>query len=186
MDYADMVSMVVPGLSGIPSFVVEDKIRDTVIEFCRRTWAYEQDLDAITTTAGNDTYTLTTPNDTEILSVLSVRDSNDSPLGFALSADYSSIKLLTEPTSEFSFTVKAVLTPGPESTDFPDFIFNRYREELVAGAKGKCFEMTGRPWFNGQAAGYNLKKFKKGITTAVMSRQNQRLSGSRVEMRTWV
>jgi len=164
MYYSEMVDSVQPGISA-PAFVVEGKIQDAVIQFCEETGIWVTDLDAINTVADEDTYDLES-FDGVINSVLSIKDENDYELGFSVADDFSAFVLDSTPSSVFAITPKVVLIPEVGGGEFPDFIYARHREALIAGARYKLFEMPNRTWSHDGEAAKSLLKFRKGITRA--------------------
>ncbi|MDX9787929.1 MAG: hypothetical protein RBT11_14180 [Desulfobacterales bacterium] len=167
MYYSEMVDYVQPGISA-PAFVVEAKIQDAVIQFCEETGLWVVDLPAIDTVIDEGTYDISS-TDGIINSVLSVKDENEYELAFIVAEDFSSITLNSIPSSVFEITPKVVLIPEIDGGEFPDFIYLRHREAIIAGARYKLFEMPNRSWSNDNEAAKALIKFRNGIARANQS-----------------
>ena len=187
MLFTDLGDKASPGLKSIPPFVAAEKARDAVRMFCRRTWAYLLDLDSVATVVDHKDYTLTPIDDTVIISVDSVRHSTTEGLNydFTVAADFSEFSLLSAPTTIYSIIPKAVLIPARDSTDFPDWIFDRYEDEIISGVKAYCLKMENRPWTDFDLASVRMKEFKSGMAQANISRTSGRNASERVTMRNW-
>jgi len=186
MNFSDLAIKVIPGLTGIPDFVAEERARDAVVEFCRASWIYEADITSITTSAGDGTYPITPDSGMVVVAVLYVKDENDALLNYQVSSDYAEITLADTPADAFDITIRAVMTPDPvDGTSFPDFIYDRFKREIIAGAKAECLDMPNKPWTDHTEADRQRKIFKAGITRAKIDIATGRLGSSRVQMRAW-
>lgn len=187
MLFTDLGDKAAPGLKSIPTFVVSEKARDAVREFCRRSWAYLSDLTAVTTVADQADYTLAPLDDTVIISLDSIRNATTETLlyEFSVAADFSEFTLQNTPTSAYSIIPKAVLMPARDSVSFPDWIFDRYEDEIIQGVKAYCLKMENRPWTDLNLAAVRMKEFRSGIALANISRTSGRNASERVTMRDW-
>jgi len=187
MDYKAIVSKVAPGLNGIPDFVVIPRIREAVIEFCRETWCYTLKLDAMSVSEDEKEYDLSPPQDREVIAVLNVQDANEVDVAYTVADDYSGIVLDVAPASDDAFTItpKVVLIPSEDSTDFPDFIFNRFSREIIAGAKSFAHGMSDRPWSDPKQEARHWATFRRGITRMRQDKINGRRQGATVSIPSW-
>ena len=168
MYYSDMVNAVQPGISST-DFVVEGRIEDAVLQFCQETGIWVTNLTAINTVADEDTYSLTPPDGAVITAVLSIKDASGYEMGFTVEDDFSAIILDATPSSVFSIVPRVTLIPEVDAGEFPDFIYYRHKEALIAGARYKLFEMPNRTWSNDKEAAKYYAKFRSGITKANQS-----------------
>ena len=74
MKYSDLNLYVRPEVQGCPDFLVERAVRDTVIDFCRRTDVYIPEPEFITIIGGVNEYSVTLPTGTELNHIIDVFD----------------------------------------------------------------------------------------------------------------
>ncbi|MBP7501159.1 MAG: hypothetical protein KA784_00065 [Aquabacterium sp.] len=175
--------LVMPSAPDAPGPLVRQKLRLAAREFCSKTRAWVQWIDASTTATPN-VYTFTKPTDAELvmlagvtvdgkaidLSNLGGYDSdpvanaaNEAPA--AGTADLVTFVLLGEVTA-LPVRVKAVLMPTATAATCPDFLANRYLECIAAGAESMVLLVPGS-LFNEQKAGLADAVFRAGINKAI-------------------
>ena len=66
MRFADFTSLVRPETPGAPDFLIERAVRETAIDFCRRTGVYIPEPENITVIKGINEYDVTVPAVTEL------------------------------------------------------------------------------------------------------------------------
>ena len=171
--------------------IIVSYLRDSMIEFCDKSWYWQETLPTINVIAGTALYLIPAPADALISDIISVRhnDIKVSPTNEDAMDDLSSawrsqtgaqaiawiasernlVTLYPIPSVAGTLKVKAALKPSQTATTIPDQIFNHYLDPVAAGAKWKLMAMPGMEWSNPSLSLYYRDIYMRGISDAKMS-----------------
>lgn len=177
---------VLPDVPGCPQNVAKNAIRNAAIEFCERTYVYVVDHPAIDVVADVGAYAWSPAADLKVVRPDSVWFQG-SPLDPVTRSDLSDMytdwtaakgtpryfvqervdQLILVPkpvaTVTGAVTAKVSVAPSRASTSIPDFLWERYLEDIAAGAKGRLMAMAGKPYTNPQMAAVQAQAFDDAV-----------------------
>ncbi len=179
-----------PELPGAPLPMVDHWLRNAAIEFCERSKAYVVDLVAMNAVASQMSYTLVPLNDTEIVELKTILFSGKKldPKGHSFlenqypdwtaevgTPEYHKqqasdvVMLVPAPSAAATdaIKIKAVARPAMASAGVADWLFQSFRQALVAGCKAKMMAMVEKPWSNQDRVEYYLGAFEASIDKAM-------------------
>jgi len=186
-DFYDYVMPHCPGLGKLLAF---QSVRSAGIEFCERSLRYRYDHPAIDVVGNTSTYTLTPEASARVCDILSVRyngtlldPATDDELDMlwtdwrtvAGSVGYyqgtlamNAVKLIRTPDVSLTDGLTVVIAQAPvhNTTTFPDWMFERYREGIVAGAFMRLYAMPKKPWSDDGLSVYYGNMFDQAIGRA--------------------
>ena len=76
MKFIDFAPFIRPEVQGCPDFLLERAVRDTVIDFCRRTDVYLAEPEYVQISANINEYEVTIPNSTELNHIIDIYNDN--------------------------------------------------------------------------------------------------------------
>ena len=171
MNYEDLAPFVLEWAPSCPEPTMVHHLRQSAIKFCERTLAWQQDLDAIASVAGDDSYPLVFPVGAVLVKLLAFTvDGVDAHVvtpekGRRLAVDQSSrdvawtddrvnVRINPLPAADgISYVLRAALKPTQASTTIADTLGEHYAAEIAAGALGTLLALQTMPWANpGMAA----------------------------------
>jgi len=185
--YSDFSPYVRPEVQGCPDFVLERAVRDSAIEFCRRTDIYTPEPEFITIISGLNEYAVSLPTGTELNHILDVfndkvalepvsynqlllklgdENTTGTPKYYA-QRDNADFYIAPIPADADSFRVLYSVKPTSSSTSIPDTIGKENRELISHGALYRLQMMSGQPWSNPSAAGSNKQLFEREVGRAI-------------------
>lgn len=176
----------------VPYPTAINALRMAAIEFCDRSMVYVADLDPVSVVADEATYSLDAPNGTKVVRIEQAwfngvkltpttrldlaRDYANWPTITGSPTHYTQenteeVILFPKPTSALAdgLTMKVALKPSRTATVIENWLLEKYQDDIFYGAKWHLFEMTDKPWANGDAAMYCKAKFDESITAAQLS-----------------
>lgn len=187
-----------PDIPNLGAAVALQAIRESCIEFCERSLVYTYDHPAIDVVAATHTYTITPESGTRTVDLLSVRHNNKAlvpatedeldatyldwrstgtgiPDYYLSTIDRASVRLVKTPADGFTggLVVKIAQAPLSSATTVPDWIFERYRQAIVHGAKYRLFAMKKKPWTDDKLAMFHLHEFEQHCGSANISKAKQ-------------
>jgi|TARA_B110000444_G_scaffold260900_1_gene309835 hypothetical protein len=195
ISYESLLPEVLPMVVGCTDTLVENSIRSSVIEFCERTSAYQQELDPLTTILNVYEYDLEPPTGTTVHKVLWVthdgedlepttttlleqrvprwRSDNGTPAYFVQQSS-SLIWLVPTPSSKLanSTIIRAVLKPTHTSSSCDDGVMNDYRDTIVNGALNRLLRIPNKDWTDLNGAQYYGALFNQGVEDAERRARN--------------
>jgi hypothetical protein len=80
--FTSFLSEVMPTVNGCPSLVAINAIRNSAREFCRKSRYWQHDLTPFASVANQETYTLTPPEDTEIVGIMKNPETDKEAVSF--------------------------------------------------------------------------------------------------------
>lgn len=190
MKYTDLLPDVLALLATDPSEPVAIiAARNTVIDFCGRSWLWRAYGDPISVEAGVASYDVEIPAGTHLVTVMSVRLAGvpldptsevsldeKNPTWQSDSATPKQYSMLTPETIELApvpdsnypngLVIQYALQPNRAATTFPDWIGDDFWEGLVAGTASRLMLMPGKPWTDGKAGAYYRDQFDSAVAEA--------------------
>ncbi len=187
MKYSDITSYIRPQVSGAPNVMIERAIRDTAIDFCRRTDVYVAEPEFISIVANVNEYAVTIPAGTELNHILDIFNDKTAlkPVSFSVllqnlgdetetgspkmyaQRDNQEFFLAPIPSATDSLRVLFSLKPTSTSSSIPDTIGKEYREALTLGTLYRLQMMSGYPFSNPSAAVANLGLYEREVGRTV-------------------
>lgn len=186
----DFYDYVMPHCKGLGKFMAFQAIRDTAIDFCERTLRYRYNHPAIDVVAATSSYTLTPESGARICDILAVRynglpidPANDADLddlyadwrtvagpvvAYQGVLDMNAVKLVRTPDASLTggLSVEVAQAPVSNATTVPDWMFNRYRDGLVAGTLARLHALPAKPWTDNGLAVYHGHLYDQAIGRA--------------------
>jgi hypothetical protein len=183
MKFIDLAVYVRPEVQGCPDFLIERAVRDTVIDFCRRTDIYLAEPEYVAIVTGVNEYEVSIPagtelnhivdiyNDhtalspvsyTELIKRLGDQNSKGNPRFYA-QRDNKEFYVAPIPAANDSFRVLYSLKPSSSATVIPDTIGLEYRELIVHGTLFRLQMMAGQPYSNPNFGSINRDLYEKEV-----------------------
>lgn len=175
---------VAPDVYECPEITMEIAVRDAAIEFCRRAYVWQEELDPINVDQGVHTYDLGVSRGSICENVLEARFDdlklapakvNDLPANRdtyeAKPRAYSMIfgdqvRLYPVPDRAGELKLTVALTPSSAATGIDSTLFERYKEVIAHGAKHRLMSVPSKSWSNPAAAQYHMTQFMRGVGEA--------------------
>ena len=182
-DLIAFASYVRPEVPGCPEIQILDAIRRSGAEFCMRTSVSRQTV-SVVTAPGVSSYDLVGLLPTGFMpdKVQRVQDSTMQYLQAASEEEFDRRFLRTQsgtpryyyldgsqlvvgykPTGVDTLTVRVKTRVSEAATQLPDELYERYHEEIAAGAKKVLMMMANTPWSNIQQAGIYKGMYDEAI-----------------------
>lgn len=188
---------VIPSCPGVPLALATHEIRAAAIDFFRRSLAYQVELAAISSVAGQADYTLTSPEaNTVIEQVLEVTYNGGEPLTaarrlrdlvaahgaawrsassatpgyFYVNPQATSIKLVPKPTTSVTGAILVLAAVKPTLTAASltsDDLYQQYRLPIAEGAKWRLMRMPRKPYSNPEQAAQSFALFMSASRSAL-------------------
>jgi hypothetical protein len=191
--FEEFLSDVLPYVSGVPEIVAVNAIRDSAIDFCRKTNYWQYDVAPIAVQNGEATVDLNIDFDVDVnvVKVMHVylgdhllipraadelsrvyRASNWQLLEgfpqFYTQKRYSVLQLVPKPflPSEQQLYVRVSLAPTRDSREIKKEIYDHYLDTIASGAKAILYKTPGQPYFDRVSARENEMAFRAGVSEA--------------------
>lgn len=193
--YEDFFPYVLPEVAGAAEMVVEQAIRNSVIEFCEKSLILQRDHDPITVLQGIVDYDLEPPTGYLVVKVMKawlenqpldplapdfVREASvynrlfssydaapSTPRAY-LQKDPRTISIWQVPDKKYSngLTLRVALKPTRASTTVEDEIFEDYAETIASGALSRLMLSPGKPYTSPDLAAFHKAQFERGVNVA--------------------
>lgn len=168
---------------GCPQPVAEAKTRQAAIEFFKRTRAWVEWLDPVTSMAGAVEYDLDLPTGSDVVRVekstvdgtpIDITSYRDAPYDWTrldlesqglVSRDLKTFRLGQAVAADLTIQVQVVLTPSRASIGIPDDLFDRYVDDIVHGARYRVLMTPDTPFYKPELAGTEKSLFDAAIAT---------------------
>ena len=183
----DFTDFVRPECQGAPQFMIEKVVRDSAIEFCKRTGVYIPEAEEIILSAGVNDYDLTLPAGTELnyitdifmnktrlkavsyselLHTIGDGKERATPAYYS-QRDNTTFYLAPIPAAAATIRVLCSLKPSATSTSIPDTIGKENREAITSGALFRLQIMPNQPFSNPNMAASKKQLFDREVSKAV-------------------
>lgn len=193
MLYLDMLSDVLSEAEGCPEETAMRAMRDACIAWAQGTYCLTVSLPVTTTAEAPDDLPVALDAQwaVAILSAriageeVSVLAAND-PATEDATAEYPAIVyadpdrpyVVPPPTVPVDVELFLAVAPGQESTEIPDFMWQRWREALIDGALARLLAKRGKPWSDPQEAERRRLLFELAKTQQAMFLGRNRLTSA--------
>jgi hypothetical protein len=190
--FSSFLPEVLPFVHDVPQFVAENAVRNSAIEFCRRSYIWQVDISAIDVLANSRDYLIPTPVGTTMESVMEawyngillIPRSAEELTRLYFGADWRSAKaiapsfitsitpgrilLVPTPTTTLlrGLTIRAAIAPLRSATSIDSFIYETQLEVIAHGARARLYSMAGQPFFDVTAAEVYRRQFLAGVADA--------------------
>lgn len=192
--YTAFLPEVAPHCEGAPEQVVVNAIRNSVIDFCERSWAWIYQTTAAALVASQQDYTLVVPTGTTVAQIIdgyyygerivpitraTVFDTlpawrtqtGTKPKFYMANDGGKTVSFIPIPSAvsvlPIGFTFTLALKPTRASTDMTaDWLYERYLEDIAHGALYRMYAMPKKAWTNANLAGTHKKLFEDGASAA--------------------
>ena len=179
--YSDLLQYVLPELPSVSAPLAELHVRNSVIEFCRRSKVWTVEIDPIDSELSQASYDIDVPMGTVLVDIKAMyfdgdeleptnqgssnRTGTGQPRTFYQPTP-ESFDLRPAPSSVAPITMTLAITPSRTSTSLPLWIAEKYHEGIVAGAKSRLMMIQGRTWSNPQQALLYRSVFEAEVAAA--------------------
>lgn len=172
MKWNDVIPEIMTDVPGCPEPLVEAKVRNAAILFCRESRAWKERLEDIYPVEGQVYYQLELPEEAQLSILASARQypytnpERYNELG-ARMTNLGTLQFDQAPVvADGPIEVMAILQPTKDATGMPDRLGQIYERALIHGALGRLFEMPGRDWSSPSFAEYHWKQFRDVVADA--------------------
>ena len=165
-------------------------IRNACIDFCRETHLLQEDLDPVGAIRGENTYDVDVPSGYVLAQILSLyyvgrrlERKSQLELERLYTRDWQTLagtpRVFTQfDTTTFTvaltpaeavanaFTGRIAFMPSRASTVVEDVVFERYLDEIVAGALARLMVTPDQPYTDLRQAAANAARFRTGVSLA--------------------
>ena len=196
MLYEDMVLRgVLSKVKGCPAIEAEDQMRNAVREWCKETRCLTVPASVITSELSapiqhGDMYVVEVV-DAEIagkpIDVLAMNDpliacaTTDKPA--LVFSDHGDLQMVPTPVAPVTVDLLLSIAPGPDSTEAPDVLWQRFKEELLHGALYRLLAQDGEVWAKPAKAAWHLAQWTSAMTTqAGLSGKNRVQNAQRLRV----
>lgn len=184
--YEAFLPHVLPYVPGCFDEQARIAVRNACIDFCRDSLVLQQDMDSISTVAGENTYDVDVPTGYVLAQVLTLyyqgkrlerksqlelerlytRDWQSllgTPQVFTqFTPDAVTVALKPDTAVSGSLSGRIALVPSRSSTTVEDVLLERYLDSIVSGSLARLMVTPDQPYTNLQFAAVNESKFKSG------------------------
>ena len=196
VSYQSFLPEVMPHVQGAPEPQVVNAVRDAAVEFCERSWVWIADTAPIGVTAGTADYAIVSPDSNAAIAEYLYGYWNNKQVDpiarDVLDKEHCGWKTRTG-TTPMKFMARDAMTgvtlipipsltvaPGPTTLYFtvalkplrsqasgvPDWLYEKYLEDIGHGAISRMQMITGQRWSNANAALAHKKLFDDAIGKA--------------------
>lgn len=200
VSYETLLPQVLPYAVGVPEPTAITAIRNTSIEFLRRTHELQKALTPVSVVSGTEEYTISVPAGYELVTVrvlyfndaklfpaseLSIRHlrsvaQTGTPKGYYLKLDRT-LTLFPKPDVAGTLTGTVVLCPTLTSTGVDQAVVDKHLESLSAGALSRLLLVPNEPYYEPQLALMYRKRFDTAIADA-RARKNESLVSASLQV----
>lgn len=202
MQIADFYPIVAPDLPGCPDETLRRAIVASVLTLCSEARIWRELQDPIQLVDGLREYDIDAPAGGRITNIdevfcgsrelprLTLNELNwrlpdwqtskgSSPAFYTSSNDWGSINVYPmpfEPTE--TIVCRAEYEPQSKATSLPDFILERYEDEIAMGTKARCMITKNVPWSDATMAEYWRARFGDAVSDAKIKMIHERSRGN--------
>lgn len=176
--WADFHSLVLPSVLGCPIPTVDNALRLTARDFCKRTREWRES-ESITAPGVNNLFSIVLPLETELVRIISADVSGD-PLAIfgrgELPTDWAvctppdglyhvattEYRVFPVPAASTVITIESAVMPDTAGTGVGDDVYDRYAEAIADGALARLMEMR-QPWGDIEMAGIKGARYERAV-----------------------
>lgn len=202
--WSDFYNYVLPYVPGVGTDVADFAIRGAAIDFCEDTQIDQADLTAVDLSISAADYTLAPPSDQyDIVQVMSVRCDDHwltpktiddlvrengeywpemtavTPRNFTQKTQ-DTLTVFPLPTTAVTgaLKVRVAMRPDIAASGMTDWVANRYRRDIAAGAIAELMDQPSKPWSNPERAKVYNARFLAATSNALADRIRSFTRGS--------
>lgn len=170
-----------------PYPLLDQHLRNAVIELCSESQRYKFEMPPFDTVAGTPDYTLEPGDDMETVCIIDAavdgapidpvtRDElasgidwtidSGKPSKYLMVDDDETVRLWKNPDAVYSVALTLAIKPNNAATGIEQWFADRYRRTIAAGALSTLLLVPKRPWTDLDLAAVFDGKFRDGIRTA--------------------
>jgi hypothetical protein len=186
---SDFKPLILPYAQGCADPLLEQKIKDTIDDFCQESGIWQKDL-SISVTEDDTAYTLSPPAGTQIVRGLRLKRSDEAEVtGFIYDPMNDQLLLDSKPGSDATWTLTVALKPKKNDTAiYKDALIDDYGDIIASGVLSLLMMMPGQPFSNPEMANVYSNFYLTGRKKAKIQ-ANKLLNKSQslwVQPRVWV
>jgi hypothetical protein len=203
MTPSDLLPYLLPEVPGAPEALAKQAIMRAANDFCWETGVWNEIQDPISVVDGVNEYDLDAPSGAQIVTIKSIWMVNrelvpvtmerlqevipnwqeaqgSDPAYYNCATDYSTVRIYPIPMGANSakMTIRAIYTPNQFGSTLPQFLVDKFLDEILAGAKSRLMIMPGKSWTNPQLAMGNAIAFAEGVVRAKVFQAHDKVAGS--------
>lgn len=202
MQIADFVKYLVPELRACPDEMLRVHLVQSVQALCQKAHVWRELQDPTPLQDGVRDYQPDLPPGARIVNVESIHcgprpltpltrselswrlpdwetAAGSSPSFYVGGNDWGSIDVYPLPVMPTeSLSIRAEYEPLIGATSLPDFLLQRYQDEISMGVKSRAMVMPGTPWTNIELGEYWRARFESAVADAAIKMLHERSSGS--------
>lgn len=187
MKYLDFSDYIRQDCQGVPNFMLERAVRDSAIEFCKKTGVYIPEAEEILITSGVNEYDVSIPTGTELNYITDVfadktrlqaiswsellhKIGDGTETGtpkYYSQRDNTNFFLAPIPDTADTLRVLYSLKPSASSTSIPDTVGKENREAITQGALYRLQMMPNQPFSNQSSGIINKQFFDRAVSAAI-------------------
>lgn len=198
-----LLPYLLPEVPGAPDDLVKQAIMRSANDFCVESGVWNEIQDPIAVKDDVNEYDLIAPKGGQIVTIKSIwmvnrelvpvtmerlqelipnwqESKGSDPAYYNSATDYSTVRIYPIPygANSAKMTIRAIYTPNQFGTFLPQFLVDKYLDEVLAGAKFRLMSMPGKAWSNADLAMFNKALFEDGIVKAKVFIAHDKVAGS--------
>lgn len=198
-----LLPYLLPEVPGVPDALAVQAIMRTANDFCIESGVWSEIQDPIAVLDNVNEYDLETPKGAQISTIKSIWMVNrelvpvtmerlqemipnwqeakgSDPAYYNCPNDWSVVRIYPIPfgANKAKMTIRAVYTPDQFGAFLPQFLVDRYLDELLAGTKARLMMMPGKSWTNEQLAAMNQGIYQESIVKAKVFMAHDKVAGN--------
>ena len=170
--YDGLYPSITPYLPGCTIPMILREMKDLVIEFCRESECFKEELAAMDVVANQASYALVPSWDATIQAIDSVKVENvEQPDNYyELDQDMTLTfrdRWIPAKAATAGLKVKVTLLPTYDHEQIDPVLLNRYHEGIAAGTKGRLMLMPKKKWSDPQSGMLAMQKYEEVKAQAI-------------------
>jgi hypothetical protein len=186
-----LLPYLLPEVPGCPDTLAMQTIMRTCNDFCWDSGVWNEIQDPITVQDGINEYDIDTPTGAQIVTIKSIWMINrelvpvtmerlqevipnwqvaqgSQPAYYNSPQDWSTVRIYPIPmgANNAQMTIRAIYAPDQFGTYIPQFLIDKFLDEILAGCKARLMQMPGKSWTNPQLAMANQAFYIDSIVKA--------------------
>lgn len=198
-----LLPYLLPEVPGVPDTLAKQAIMRTANDFCWETGVWNEIQDPIAVVDDVNEYELDAPKGAQIVTIKSIwmvnrelvpvtmerlqelipnwqESKGSDPAYYNSATDYSTARIYPIPSGAngAKMTIRAIYAPDQFGNTLPDFLVDKFLDEILCGAKARLMQMPGKAWSDPGLAGANQAFYIEGITKAKVFIAHDKVAGS--------
>lgn len=203
INVSKILPFVVPEVPGAPDALVSRQIMLAANDFCIATGVWDEIQDPMTVIDKIHTYDVDVPKGAQVATIKNIwlpnrqlipatmdqiqqfipnwQDSTGSgPVYYNAAQDWSTFRIFPIPESanKVKMTLRVAYAPDQFGSVLPQFLMDRWLDEITAGAKARLMSMTNKAWTNPLGAANNQRAYDDGVLEAKIFMAHDKVLGN--------